>query len=82
MENVIYSKLIVPMRESHDGETPTQIELTEEINCFLLWRTGYDGNVLLNNWDKYSRTEAIEEAVREAKAEFLEHKERTAAEGQ
>jgi hypothetical protein len=72
MENILYAKTIVEACESADGETPTQIVLTEETNGFAFWRCDYDKDELLEFVRYGNHYQMIEKAVllglKEAKA--------------
>lgn len=64
MENIIYSKTIVPAKDSQDGETPTVFYLTKEVNGFMISLDGYDGLDVLDFMPRYkSQSAAIERAV-------------------
>ena len=62
MKNIIYSKTVITARNSEDGETPTQVFVTEENNGYFVWLDSYStGPKLLGyEWD---RNNAIEKAV-------------------
>lgn len=76
-ENVIYHKTLVRCQDAPDGETPTQLHLTRETNGYALIRTEYNQpETILQWWPIGCRDEAIEEAVREAKAEEMAMAER------
>ena len=82
MENDIYRKTIVPSRESQDGESPTVLYVTKEVNGYGVFLTGYhvDYGTLLK-WFS-SRDDAIEYGVSEAESRliaYLEQKEKKAA---
>lgn len=67
MDNVLYRSTVVPANESADGETPSEIIVTQEANTVLVWHTGHDeGCMLLKNFD-YSAHAAIEFAVDKAR---------------
>jgi len=64
MKNVIYSKVIVPMCDSVDGETATYVEVTEEINIYCVWAYSYDcGRCLIFWYERWDRESAIEKGV-------------------
>lgn len=62
MKNEIYNRTIYPAKDSPDGETSTQIIVTEEVNGYGVFRSDYDGLVLLK-WYDCIRADAIEFAV-------------------
>jgi hypothetical protein len=61
MKNVLYCRTIVPAKDAEDGETPTQIVVTEEANCFAVWETSEFDTVLLNHFTV--REDALENGV-------------------
>jgi len=64
MQNVIYNRTTVPARKAPDGETPTQIVVTEEVNLYCVWRLSYEGTELLGTYHGGSCREfALEDAV-------------------
>jgi hypothetical protein len=68
MENVIYRATICPARESEDGDTPDLLELCEENNAIILWRTSFglcisDAEALVAHFNPNNRDKAIEFAV-------------------
>lgn len=73
MDNEIYCRTIVPLSKSSDGETPSQIIVTKEVNCYLVWmRTAELGYHILCTFSTMifnAREDAIEYAVDLAKKE-------------
>lgn len=64
MKNVIYCRTTVPAGQSPDGETPTQILVTEEVNLYCIWEFSHDGTKLLDSlWGGNCREFALETAV-------------------
>lgn len=63
LENVLYRKVIRWASKSPDGETPTVIELTEEINGFAIHRQDYENGTTLLEWLYGDKSDAIERAV-------------------
>lgn len=61
MKNVLYCRTIVPAKDAEDGETATQIVVTEEVNLFAVWETSEFGNELLNTFN--TREDALDSAV-------------------
>lgn len=62
LRNVIYRSVIVPAHEAEDGETPSIVSLTQEVNCFLLWYQSHEAGTVV--WDNFpDRDKAIEAAV-------------------
>lgn len=67
-ENVLYCGVIVPACESADGETATEVFVTEYANGFLLWRNSHDEGRKIVRWG-CDRDELIEQAVQMAHQE-------------
>lgn len=44
---IVYSRTLIAAADSSDGETPTQLKLTNEENCYLLWITDAEGDFLI-----------------------------------
>jgi hypothetical protein len=64
MMNVIYCRTTVPASKALDGETPTQIMVTEEANLCAVWRLSFDGAELLGTYHSGNCREfALEDAV-------------------
>lgn len=63
MKNIIYEKTIVPASKSEDGQTPTRIILTQEVNGDAVFHSGFRGTCVLQWFDPYQRNMAIEQAV-------------------
>jgi|GEM_PF-6030780 len=63
MNQVLYSKVIVPARDASDGETPTRIQCTQEVSGFGVFITGADKNEILKWFWEYEKEKAIEFAV-------------------
>lgn len=74
MENAIYSKTVLPARDSLDGEYPTTWCATEEINGYGVFRSSHEGGTELYAWvhgtTEERRAEAIEIAVDQAREEL------------
>ena len=68
MNNVIYERTISPGKQAPDGETSTDIVVTEEHNGFAVFRQDYDGTTLIRWFPDggYNRTLAIELGVETA----------------
>jgi hypothetical protein len=66
MDYVLYQKLIVPCRESEDGDTPTHVFVTEENNGYGVFTYGFNGQELLKWFSRHERDEAIEYGVNHA----------------
>lgn len=70
MENLIYRKIIVPASDLADGETPTELTLTKEVNGYLILLSSHSspcGEV--RAWYPcYLRDDAIESAVAHARS--------------
>ena len=73
MQNEIYAKTVTPARDSADGETPTRVVLTEEVNGYAIWLQGheYEG-ALLYFATSALRSAAIERAVKLGELSELE----------
>ena len=72
-KNVLYKKNIVPAAQSPDGETPTAIWVTEEVNGYAVWLTGHDeGTILLDHFHYPGKDAAIEAGVDFARMEDVE----------
>jgi hypothetical protein len=79
-DSVIYSKTILTCKESEDGETPTQVVLTEEKNCYIIWLEGFNySNHVLEVCSFFYKDRAIEKAVKhgERLASDFEHEKPT-----
>lgn len=75
MENVIYKTIVIPAKESQDGESPTILYVTKEVNGFLLLRESYDGGTEVLDYNTYNGYGLIEKAVdlgRKERAEIAE----------
>lgn len=42
MENTLFTATIVPPKEAPDGDTSSEIVVTEEVNAFIVWYSSYD----------------------------------------
>jgi hypothetical protein len=66
MDNVLYSKTVLPARESHDGETPLRVLVTEEVNAIIIWLDGTDTDPSMTPlavFSNYQKNKAIEVGV-------------------
>ena len=79
MENVIYQKLIVPVREAEDGDTPTHLFVTKENNGYGVFLDGFSGQELLKWFPLYRSDEAIEYGVNHAEELLIERAQKKAA---
>ena len=64
---VIYRSIIVDADKSPDGETPTEIVVTQEVNTLLVWLCGHNEGSQIIHSDKWNRDAAIEWAVDKAR---------------
>lgn len=70
MQNAIYTKTIKPGSDAPDGETPTQIILTKEVNCHALWYVSFE-EVKMIEALRLTQSECIEIAVDRARAVII-----------
>ena len=63
MENVIYKAIVLEAAKSEDGESPTILYVTKEVNGWLLLRDSYDGGTEVIDFSPYSGFGLIEKAV-------------------
>ncbi|KVZ18617.1 hypothetical protein WT88_29485 [Burkholderia stagnalis] len=64
MQNIVYTGIIVPARDSVDGETPTEIIVTHEANGHAIWLSGHDEGTMLVSFERHKRRDTVlEEAV-------------------
>lgn len=42
MKDVIYRAVLMTGSLAPDGETPTELTVTEEVNCCIVWVSDYD----------------------------------------
>ncbi len=64
MKNVIYNRTTMPASKAPDGETLTEIMVTEEANLYCVWRLSFEGTELLGTYYGGSCREfALEDAV-------------------
>jgi hypothetical protein len=63
MDNVIYTKTIVPMADSPTGEDLTLVVLTKEVNALLIWFAWPEGAKPIEVFKVGSLNQAIERAV-------------------
>lgn len=62
MVGLHYQRTLVGAPQSEDGETPTTIQVTKEVNFYALTLTSCDGLLVLGT-DRYSPNRLIEQAV-------------------
>lgn len=62
MKNVLYRKVVVPATKSPDGESPSVVTVTEEVNGFAVFFESYDDGTNFLEWFR-NRDEAIEYGV-------------------
>ncbi len=65
LKNVLYRSVVVSALEIEHGEEPTEIVLTEEVNCYVTWRCDEEGNHPIH-LVQFDRNAAIEMAVKTA----------------
>lgn len=64
MNNVLYEGVIVPARDSQDGESATSICVTRESNGLAIWRYSFEEGAVCVKIEPYATKNAfIEEAV-------------------
>lgn len=64
MKGAIYTGTVAPANRSPDGETASQVILTEESNGFAIWFSDHDGGTRLVEYLQHTtRNVAIELAV-------------------
>lgn len=67
MKNIIYQGTIASARENGKDALPTQVIVTEEVNCYILWLRDADGSDrFLREYSPvstYRRAEALEVAT-------------------
>jgi hypothetical protein len=64
MKNILFNKTLISRKDSVDGETPFQLCLTEEVNGFAVFTSGYStGTTLIKFFSEGERDKAIEWAV-------------------
>ena len=63
MNNELYRSVIVPSRESPDGETPDVITVTAENNGYAIYRDCAEHGVRLIEWAHHDKNKLIEHAV-------------------
>jgi hypothetical protein len=64
MNNVIYTGVIIPAKESADGESPTTICVTQEANGLAIWRSSYEEGTVCVKHELYACADRyLEEAV-------------------
>lgn len=63
MENTLYSRTLVSRRDSVDGETPTTLSVTKELNCWIVWLESYHTGTVALHVERHNRDKAIEKAV-------------------
>lgn len=75
MNNVIYRGIVVPACEATDGETPTSVFVTEEVNLFVVWFESFESGTKVLKWfyNNNNRNMAIEHAVKSANSFREEH---------
>ena len=64
MKNILYRKILIPATESEDGDSPTTVFVTEEVNFIGVWCSSYGGVYILKAYSMLQRYTAIEDAVR------------------
>lgn len=81
MKNVIYQGVTRPASEAPDGETPSLVLVTEEVNGFAVWTSSHDEGVELvcfHHYPNADRSGAIENGVLLARKLRREHSEQQA----
>lgn len=78
MENILYSAVIVPAKESPDGETPTMLYVCQETNAIVVWLESYDDGLVYLRHSRTGRNEMIEWGVHAAEVRQEEYYERKA----
>ena len=63
MKNVLYMKTIKFAQQAADGETPTSVYVTEEVNFYAVWLEGHDYHRALLHIEPVNRNAAIEKGV-------------------
>jgi hypothetical protein len=64
MNNVLYTGVIIPAKDSADGDSPTTICVTREANGLAIWRSSYEEGTVCVKHELYPNTDdLIEEAV-------------------
>ena len=62
LDNVLYRAVIVPIQKSSDGETPTSINVTHEVNGYAVIEESAEGTRCLR-WSHWDRDGIVEWAV-------------------
>ena len=63
MNNILYSGTVISATDSIDGESPTCVLVTQEVNGFALWLQDYDGTKCLSFNPHVGRDLLLEKAV-------------------
>lgn len=71
MKNILYENVVrraqdIPIDVPQDGETDDRVIVTEENNCFIIWKTTYSKDEVVYV-ELYSKYLAIEKGVLLAK---------------
>lgn len=70
MENICYSRTIKAAVKSPDGETPTMVRVTKEVNGFAVFYSSFEVGNMLVLWNT-NRDKTIEFAVSTEETEFV-----------
>jgi hypothetical protein len=63
MKNILYKRTITWAANAPDGESPTILYLTEEVNFWAVTMDGYHHNHALLHIETHDKDKAIEKAV-------------------